>query len=286
MPKRSRKSNQGCCLFSLVLWPFQLLENLVNSLNLSGINQKHQPTPRKKVKSRTVQKGENAGRFVDVIPAGTQKFVPSFGVSITYENRGISFVNEAQKFRNKSATSADHVPFKCYWPTYRDMNDPQQQWYFYWRSQIRRDNYLPTDLSYIFVHTYEILNLVETPDPGQAAARIRSLWLTYRETYPNLDRYLPDWAGDLVAVKVGTPQALEWWATMMSIDGLIIPNSVINTMVENALQTNALEVLPYKIWSLISNYQPKNKFYQKHNTNRSIDLAYGKAIMVANSYYL
>lgn len=57
----------------------------------------------------------------------------------------------------------------------------------------RRDskNTLSSDLSYIFVHVYEILNLVETPDPIQAAERIRILWLAYREKYPNLDRYLP-----------------------------------------------------------------------------------------------
>ena len=50
--------------------------------------------------------------------------------------------------------------FMHYWPTYRDMNN-MQRWYFYWRTQARKGNYLPTDLSYTFVHVYEILNLVE-----------------------------------------------------------------------------------------------------------------------------
>ena len=228
MPKRKRKSNQGCCLVSLVLWPFQLLESLVNSLSSPNTTPRPQTTQRKKIAPANTKRVTSADRFVDVTPAGRQSYTPSIGVTITYENRGTSFVKEAQKLKGKKENFANHVPFKCYWPTYSDMNGSQQQWYFYWRSQARQNTFHPSDLSYIFVHVYEILNLVETPDPIQAAERIRILWLAYREKYPNLDRYLPDWGGDLLAVKVGGAQALAWWESILNVDGVDIPDSIVN----------------------------------------------------------
>ena len=245
MPKRRKKSNQGCCLVSLVLWPFQLLESLVNSLSSPNVTSRPQTTQRKKIAPANTSKTTSTDRFVDVTPAGRQSYTPSTGVTITYENRGSSFVKEAQKLRNKRENFANHVPFKCYWPTYSDMNGWQQQWYFYWRSWARQDKFHPTDLSYIFVHVYEILNLVETPDPIQAAERIRTLWLAYRGKYPNLDRYLPDWGGDLLAVKVGGAQALAWWESALSVDGVDIPDPLVNTIVEKAIRTNGVDALPY-----------------------------------------
>jgi len=286
MPKRKRKSNQGCCLVSLVLWPFQLLESLVNSLSSPNTTPRPQTTQRKKIAPANTKRVTSADRFVDVTPAGRQSYTPSIGVTITYENRGTSFVKEAQKLKGKKENFANHVLFKCYWPTYSDMNGSQQQWYFYWRSQTRQNTFHPSDLSYIFIHVYEILNLVETPDPIQAAERIRILWLAYREKYPNLDRYLPDWGGDLLAVKVGGAQALAWWESILNVDGVDIPDSIVNIIVEKAIRANGVDALPYKIWSLLSDYQPRNKFYQKYNTDHFVDHSYEKAIKVANAHYL
>ena len=91
------------------------------------------------------------------------------------------------------------------------MNAAQQRWYFYWRAQVRRGNFLPTDLSYIFVHVYELLNLVELADPTQAASRVKLLWQSYRSQHPQLDNYLPEWGDDLLAVKVNVSAAIDWW---------------------------------------------------------------------------
>lgn len=287
MPKRSKKSNPGCCLVSLILWPFQLLESLINSLNAPPATGKSVITqPRNKVASRSKPAG-NADRFVEVSPIqGQNTDTPSIGFSISYGSSKTNFFKEAQRFRTKEEGQVNHVPFKCYWPTYGDMNGWQQQWYFYWRAQARRNNFLPTDLSYIFVHVYEILNLVETPDPVQAAGRIHALWLHYRRTYPKIDNYLPDWGGDLLAVKSGGTNALAWWENLLEVEGLKIPDPIVNTIVEKALRTNGLDNLPYKIWALLSDYQPRNKFYQKHNVDHYVDLSYEKAIKVANAFYV
>ncbi|MGC4098957.1 MAG: TerB N-terminal domain-containing protein [Nitrospira sp.] len=233
------------------------------------------------------QSQSSESKFVDVSPVRSRKlYQPSVSVSISYESTGTIFLKESQEYRSRDGELATHIPFMHHWPTYRDMNASQQRWYFYWRSEARKGNYLPTDSSYIFLHIYEILNLVEIPDPIQAANRIKVLWQTYRGTYSQLDRYLPDWGGDLLAVKAGGRHAIGWWESFLDIDGLTIPDPVINTIVEKAIRIGGTNTLPYKIWALLSDYQPKKKFYQVHNINRRIDLAYEKAIQVANDYYL
>jgi hypothetical protein len=284
MPRRSKKSNQGCCLTYLVLWPVQIVENLINSIMGTATAVKPQPARPKAKPSVQSNRQSTTDRFVDVTPGSST--TPSIRFTINYEDSKTSFLKNAQKLHSKEGSPASHVPFKCYWPTYGDMNSPQQNWYFYWRSQARRGNYLPTDLSYIFVHVYEILNLVENPDPVQAADRMRTLWLAYRPTYPNLDRYLPDWGGDLLAVKAGGSQALAWWEDLLSVEGLAIPDPIINLIVEKAIRTNGLDHLPYKIWALLSDYQPRNKFYQRYNADHFVDLSYEKAIKVANDFYV
>ncbi len=287
MQKHSRNNNPGCCLVSLFLWPFELLKQAINSL---GGQQSYSPSSKPgQLARRNVQRTQRSmlDRFVDVSPAQPPgAYQPRISVSISYENRGTSFAKQALKLRNKEGGIASHVPFKFYWPTYQDMDKAQKSWYFHWRSQARIRNYLPTDLSYLFVHVYEILNLIEISDPRQAADRIKELWLAYRPTYPQLDRYLPDWGGDLLAVKAEPALALAWWENMLEIEKLAIPREVVNTIVEKAIRIGGTHELPYKIWSLLSNYKPRNKFYQLQNIDNEIDLAYEKAINAANNYYL
>ena len=185
MPKRRRNKNQGCCLVSPIIWPFRLLEGLFKALSGLAIVQT------KPVKRQTIQRNvsplaqSKAERFVKVSPVRVNNpHQPSVSVSISYENGQSIFLKDAQQYKSKEGGVAPSVPFMHYWPTYRDMDGAQLRWYFFWRTQIRKDNYLPTDLSYIFVHIYEILNLVEIPDPEQAANRIKVLWQAYRGVYP------------------------------------------------------------------------------------------------------
>ncbi|MGC4098955.1 MAG: hypothetical protein QM706_17740 [Nitrospira sp.] len=89
-----------------------------------------------------------------------------------------------------------------------------------------------------------------------------------------------------LTVRASGEHALIWWESLLNVDGVAIPGPFINTIVQKAIQTGGTDILPYKIWALLSNYQPKNKFYQVHNTDHQIDRAYEKAIKVANDYYL
>lgn len=225
-------------------------------------------------------------RFVEIVPSEEGVGANSrITLSISHETRNTAFLAEMRRYHRREARPTDHVPFMQYWPTYSAMSREQQQWFFYWRSLVRKEQYLPTDLSYIFVHVYEILNLVEEPDPQHAADRLWKLWLHYRVQYPKLDRYLADWGGDLLAVHCGSSAADAWWHRCLA-HAIRLPASIVNVMIQHYVDTHTTQDMPYGMWTTLMSYQPRNKFYAEHNRDGRLDRSYDRAILLVEHHVL
>lgn len=88
--------------------------------------------------------------------------------------------------------------FRRYFPTYRSMTTEQMRGYFSWRTKIRRGEYTPAPLSFVFVYIYELLNLigVKTAEEGYEAL------VKFRDNYSEIDgsfnNYLSIWLFDFV----------------------------------------------------------------------------------------
>lgn len=106
------------------------------------------------------------------------------------------FVKRAKELVLHKETSALFVPFKSYWPTYGHMTGTQYRWYFYWRDEVRQGRFHKTDLSYIFLHVYELINGVGWEEPPDGYRQLCDLWEAYREQYKRLDQYLGNWIAD------------------------------------------------------------------------------------------
>lgn len=106
------------------------------------------------------------------------------------------FVTRAKELEHRTEDSALLVPLKSYWPTYGHMTGTQSRWYFYWRNEVRQGRYPKTDLSYIFLHVYELINGVGWQDPYDGYTQLSQIWEAYRENYKRLDQYLGGWIAD------------------------------------------------------------------------------------------
>ncbi|MDT3426307.1 hypothetical protein J2Z22_001833 [Paenibacillus forsythiae] len=106
------------------------------------------------------------------------------------------FVEHARELADYAETSAEFVKFKSYWPTYGHMTGPQTKWYFYWRNEVRQGRYPETDLSYIFLHVYELINGVGWETPQHGYEQLCGLWEAYRGAFKRLDHYLGGWIAD------------------------------------------------------------------------------------------
>jgi hypothetical protein len=228
-------------------------------------------------------------RFVEVAPAAPTTSdasyrTPAITISNSRENLAASFIKDARIYHNKTGQPCSPVPFTQYWPTYSTMSPDQKNWYFYWRSEARKVHYLPTDLSYIFVHVYELLNLVETSTAIESSARIKALWTIYRQQYPTLDNYLPDWGGDILATYQGIDAMMAWWLDCLSSLSNM-PADLVNAMVHRYVNSGKTAEMPYALWMTLTGYRPRNKFYLEHNTDGQLDQSYNKAILLADQYW-
>lgn len=148
-------------------------------------------------------------------PSGEDTFCerPSFSVTISAtktgenevslyttrsysDNSSTKFFRDMEKYADTVGKKAEFVPFMQYWPTYDSMDRRQRAWYFYWRTQVRDGEYPDTDLSYIFVHIYELLSGCGWKQASDGYNQLMSLWMSYRERFPKLDQYLFGWIFD------------------------------------------------------------------------------------------
>lgn len=106
------------------------------------------------------------------------------------------FVRTAEKLQSVRGGPCEMVKFFSYVPQYSQMTRAQFGWYLWFRECVRRGEYPETDYSYILLYVYEIINLSDRLNSAEGQAQLFGLWLHYRDTYRQLDSYLPDWICD------------------------------------------------------------------------------------------
>jgi hypothetical protein len=68
------------------------------------------------------------------------------------------FIKESFALVKKTHPKCAMPPFQQYYSSFEHMNAKQKNWYLYWRDQVLQGEFLPTDLSYIYVFVYELIN--------------------------------------------------------------------------------------------------------------------------------
>ncbi len=120
-----------------------------------------------------------------------------------------SFFRDAAKLYPIRGVACPHVPFFSYVPQYSQLNRPQLEWYLWWREQFRRGEAPETDYTYLLLYAYELVNLSENTDPQKTCEALCRLWTEYRQTFPQMDTYLPEWICDLCLLHRLPPPCVE-----------------------------------------------------------------------------
>ncbi|WP_339225233.1 TerB N-terminal domain-containing protein [Paenibacillus sp. FSL H8-0332] len=166
------------------------------------------------------------------------------------------FVQRARELVEHKEPAALFVPFKSYWPTYGHMTGAQSRWYFFWRDEVRQGRYPKTDLSYIFLHIYELINGVGWDEPQEGCRQLSLLWEAYRDNYKRLDQYLGGWIADFSFVhKLDIPLS-EIVARSRGLAGDLAELELVRCL------SAAPEQLSIEVLSVMSDYDiSKSKFY-------------------------
>ncbi|MBD7985955.1 TerB N-terminal domain-containing protein [Sporosarcina sp. Sa2YVA2] len=132
------------------------------------------------------------------------------GFIITYSNSQQDFAKDSYKYRNKKHSNVPEIPLKEYWTTFSKLNERQLKWYFYWREQVLKGNYLDVDLSYLILFTYELINYTFHQKAAFNVSMLVKLHDNYIERIPKVANYLPEWIADMLMELSEEELAKEW----------------------------------------------------------------------------
>lgn len=167
------------------------------------------------------------------------------------------FFKDMEQFVNRTGEQVPFVPFMHYSSTYDDMDRRQKAWYFYWRTEVRNGNYLHTDLSYLFIHVYELLSGYGWERAQDGYDQLISLWIAYREQFPTLDHYLMDWTFDFSLV-----HHLEYVLPEMQDMRLSYDQTIRDTLIDQHGADKPLKLSFVLIDSLCDYSMVGSKFYK------------------------
>jgi len=202
-------------------------------------------------------------------------------ISIGVETSQSSFKKQAQQYTNTTCNQANFVPFMSYWPTYSSMTEAQHKWYFYWRGQARNGNYVQTDLSYIFLYVYELINDVGFGSSIEGYQKLLAIWQAYRTAFPKLDNYVPDWTLDFVVLHKLDDQLAEFLGGIQGFqDSALLCMQLQKNYIEQNQPISMSAILP-----LASYRMEKSKFYQE-GYSTLIETELGKIFLKINSAML
>jgi hypothetical protein len=136
------------------------------------------------------------------------------------------------------------------------MTGAQSRWYFFWRSEVRQGRYPATDLSYIFLHVYELINGVGWEEAADGYEQLSRLWEAYRDKFKRMDQYMGGWMADFSFVhSLNVPLSLN----------VARPRGLAGDLAELELMrclSGATDQLTIAVLTFMSDYDiSKSKFY-------------------------
>lgn len=191
-----------------------------------------------------------------------------------------SFLSQARGRVNMTRDAAMPVPLQSYWTTYADLDRARTDWYYFWRARLRAGEALPTDLSYVFLHVYEVLHGVGFDRPEGACAHLQHVWRTYRVEHPKLDHYLVGWITDFVHYYGLEGEAARAW--LNEAGAYARGEELLHHWLERG---NCAEVSAGVFRELVSYRPEQNKFYRDTQDKGALDAALRRAVLLTDEFH-
>lgn len=94
------------------------------------------------------------------------------------------FVSEARRLWNVHGTECPYADFFSYSPQYNQLNSTQLSYYLWWRENLRNNIYLKSNLYYIYLYMFELINVSDEAE----ALTSRNMMLSVIEHYTDIIR--------------------------------------------------------------------------------------------------
>lgn len=180
------------------------------------------------------------------------------------------FIQAAKADVNRYQKKAKFERFRPTSPHYEKMSHSQADWYFYWRDQVRKGNYLETDKAYLLLHVFELINNIGVKNPLDGYLQLRQLWQAYREAHPDVDFLLLGWLADYVMVNPCSIDARQIYTDEAAFEYTLAayPDLLIEFYLEKPLSQMPLLL----IQELIDHDLSKSKFYNSEHRDMLVSM--------------
>lgn len=186
------------------------------------------------------------------------------------------FCRIAASLYNKNGSPCEEVHFFSYVPQYSQLNHRQLAWYLWWRDCVRKGSYPKTDVSYVLLLAFEVINLREMIDTTKGLNILISLWSNYVSDYPQLSSTLGEWICDYSLIHGVPIRFPDQRLKRELLSGVSFPESFYNFNLDDK------ELLAKFLLSSCNSYNyRKSKFYNQENRE-----FYDKYILEAFVYLL
>lgn len=187
------------------------------------------------------------------------------------ETKESRFIKDSIKYRDVIGNECVFMPLMCYWTTFQDLDEQQKKWYFYWRQCVLRGEYIDTDLSYIFLFVYELLNYSFNESAAFNISMIERICEAYSDRYSKLEKYLKPWINDFL-YELGIEEKYK--------EDYYFENKMYKILQDNKESIDRISITS---WRDFIRYN-ETKFFS-FNKNK-IYKAFKKNMMYLNSFYI
>ena len=153
----------------------------------------------------------------------------------------------------------DDVPYVGdpvrYYPTYQSLTDEELRGYFSWRPKVRAGEVAAAPLTFIFLYSYELINLIGVKSAEDAYERLLFLWRNYASSGWNVRQYLQGWLTDFVIYYGLDPELLS-----ASSEKIYNQNIAVMENIEQLPQDTVLAAVK----QLAPKWLSRSRFYAVH----------------------
>lgn len=110
------------------------------------------------------------------------------------------FKNDAARYFSEIVGEREYIPFFSYVPQYNQLSQKQLEYYLWWRENARNGNFIKTDVSYLLLYIYEIINLGNSVDVRTSQYMLTEIWNNYASEFPEIAAKLSAWICDFSLV--------------------------------------------------------------------------------------
>ena len=142
-----------------------------------------------------------------------------------------------------------------YYPTYQSLTDEELRGYFTWRPKARARQVEPAPLTFIFLHVYELINLIGVRDAEDAYDELLFIRRNYSSFGWNIGYYLDRWLTDFVIYYGLSPELLAESSEKLHNQCITVLSNI---------ETESRDTVMDAVKQLAPKWLSRSRFYAAH----------------------